>query len=430
MLPSRRLSPLARLWSSSFSPLSSSVLSSSVLPALQELHPTLVEWRHDFHRHPELCFEEHRTSKLVEERLSSWDIAVTRGVGCETSIVGSLRGTAPAATTAITSIGLRADMDALPMQEENDVSHKSTIPGKMHGCGHDGHTTMLLGAAKYLSEHRDTFSGTVNFVFQPAEEDGGGGEKMVNEGELFKKFPCDEIYGMHNWPLNLPPGQISVRSGPIMACADDFEIVLRGAGGHAAMPHLTIDPIVMGSALILQLQTLVSRTVDPLDPAVVSITGFEGGNGARNVIPDAVTLVGTVRAFKEETRLVLKQKLKDMCEATAKTYGGQYKLEYNDGYPATSNTPQQTEYAAQVATEMVGSDNVVRDLEITMGAEDFSYMLQKVPGCYIWLGSSSEYFLHHPKYDFDDDTLSLGASWFVKMVENRLGHGQQLSSSE
>ena len=388
---------------------------------LQDLHPTLVEWRHDFHRHPEIAFEEHRTSSLVEERLSSWNINVTKGVGCETGVVGTLQGTMPSVDkgNTISSVGLRADMDALPMTEENDFAHKSTVPGKMHGCGHDGHTTMLLGCAKYLAEHRHTFNGTVHFIFQPAEEDGGGGEKMVSDG-LFTQFPCDEIYGMHNWPLNLPPGQISVRTGPIMACADDFEIVLTGAGGHAAMPHLTIDPIVMGSSLILSLQTLVSRTVDPLDPAVVSITGFEGGNGARNVIPESVKLVGTIRAFKEETRVLLKQKLMEMCKATAETYGGKYVLDYNDGYPATDNTPEQTEYAAQVASSMVGPENVVRDLTPTMGAEDFSYMLQKVPGCYIWLGSSSEYFLHHPKYDFDDDTLSLGASWFVNMVENRL----------
>ena len=305
------------------------------------------------------------------------------------------------------------------MTEENDTAHKSTVPGKMHGCGHDGHTTMLLGAANYLSEHRSHFSGTVHFIFQPAEEDGGGGQLMVDDG-LFEQFPCDEIYGMHNWPLKLAPGQISVRTGPIMACADDFEIIISGSGGHAAMPHLTKDPIVMASSLIMQLQTLVSRTVDPLDPAVVSITGFQGGEGSRNVIPDSVSLVGTVRAFREETRVMLKKQLEEMCAATATMYGGEYVMHYNDGYPATDNTPAQSEYAAKVACDMVGEANVIRDLTPTMGAEDFSYMLQKVPGCYIWLGSSSEYFLHHPKYDFDDSTLSLGSSWFVNMVESRL----------
>jgi hippurate hydrolase len=315
---------LAR-WSSSFP------RHKGVIDELHDLHSTLVEWRHDFHRHPELAFEEHRTSSLVQERLESWGVHVTKGIGASSSVVGTLTGTAPRlATGTISSVGLRADMDALPMNEENDVEHKSTVPGKMHGCGHDGHTTMLLGAAKYLAQHRSSFSGTVNFIFQPAEEDGGGGQKMV-EGGLFDKFPCDEIYGMHNWPLGLSPGQISVRSGPIMACADDFRIVLRGSGGHAAMPHLTIDPIVMGSSLIMKLQTLVSRTVDPLDPAVVSITGFEGGDGAVNIIPESVTLVGTVRAFEEETRVALKRRLEEMCLTTAQAYGGEYVLEYNDG---------------------------------------------------------------------------------------------------
>ena len=319
--------PLVR-WSSSLQQ------HKGVIDELHDFHSTLVEWRHDFHRHPEIAFEEHRTSNLVQERLESWGVQVTRGVGHATSVVGTLTGTgtaAPLDTGNISSVGLRADMDALPMNEENDFEHKSTTPGKMHGCGHDGHTTMLLGAAKYLAEHRSSFSGTVNFIFQPAEEDGGGGQLMVEEG-LFEKFPCDEIYGMHNWPLNLSPGQISVRSGPIMACADDFRIVLRGSGGHAAMPHLTIDPIVMGSSLIMQLQTLVSRNVDPLDSGVVSITGFEdSGVGSRNVIPESIALVGTVRAFEEETRVMLKRKLEEMCSMTAQVYGGEYILEYNDG---------------------------------------------------------------------------------------------------
>jgi len=401
--------------------LSTVVVRNGCIPALQELQPQLVDWRHDFHRHPELAFEERRTQKIIQEKLTEWGIPVTTGIGCPTSLVGSLQGTA-ASPGEIASIGLRADIDALPLEEENDTTHKSTVPGKMHGCGHDGHTTMLLGAAKYLSEHRSQFSGTVNFIFQPAEEDGGGGKLMVEDG-LFEQYPCDEIYGMHNWPLNLPPGQISVRSGPIMACADDFEIIMTGTGGHAAMPHLTKDPIVMASALIMQLQTLVSRTVDPLDPAVVSITGFQGGNGGRNVIPESVSLVGTIRAFREETRVLLKKKLEEMCASTAQTHGGKYDLHYCDGYPPTINAATQTEHAAKVATAMVGKDNVIRDLEITMGAEDFSYMLQKVPGCYIWLGSSSEYFLHHPKYEFDDSTLGLGRGGFVNMVKNRLGGG-------
>jgi len=402
----------------------STSFSTAVIPELKELEPTLIEWRHDFHRHPELAFEERRTSKIVKERLSSWGIDVTTGVGCETSVVGTLKGTKNSehtTNTAVQSIGLRADMDALPMTEESDIAHKSTVDGLMHGCGHDGHTTMLLGAAKYLSENRNNFQGTVHFIFQPAEEDGGGGEVMV-KGGLFDKFPCDEIYGMHNWPLNLEPGKISVRTGPIMACADDFEITLIGRGGHAAMPHLTTDPIVIGSALIMQLQTLVSRNVDPLSSAVVSITGFQAGEGSSNIIPDTVKLVGTVRAFQEDTRIMLKEKLNKMCSAISSTYGGDYIMKYNDGYPATSNTTEQTEYAANVAIDMVGEENVVRDLTQTMGAEDFSYMLNYVKaGCYIWLGSSSKYFLHHPKYDFDDSTLSLGSSWFVNMVESRLG---------
>jgi len=382
----------------------------------------LTAWRHDFHMHPELSFEETRTSGLVAERLRSWGIEVATGIA-KTGVVGTLRGKHPIPEgKKVPSIGLRADMDALEMMEETNAPHKSLTPGKFHGCGHDGHTTMLLGAAKHLAASRE-FCGDVHFIFQPAEEVYGGGRVMVEDEKLFDKFPCDTVYGIHNWPL-LPEGVISARVGPIMASNDEFTITVKGHGGHAAMPHLTTDPIVISAQVVSALQGMVSRHTDPLDSAVVSVTQFRAGTDAYNVIPDTAQLGGTLRSFQPETRERLISQLKATVQGVVTSLGGTAEVNILEGYPATINHKEQADLAAAVAATIVGEDNVVRDATPTMGAEDFSFMLNQRPGCYIWLGSGSgggnPCMVHDPKYDFNDNISPIGASWFVKMVETSL----------
>jgi len=312
-------------------------------------------------------------------------------------------------------------MDALGMEEDTGLEYKSKHPGRFHGCGHDGHTTMLLGAARYLAATRD-FAGTVHFIFQPAEEMFGGGRKMVRDEKIFERFPCDTVYGIHNWPL-LPEGVISARAGPIMASNDEFLLRIIGQGGHAAMPHLTVDPIYVASQAVIALQGLVSRSTDPVDSAVVSLTKFHAGTNALNVIPFGAELGGTIRTFQPATRDRLKTQLKACVEGVVASMGATAEVEIIEGYPATINHVDETELAANVASEIVGPINVVRDAPPTMGAEDFSYMLQEKPGCYIWLGSGrtgNDPMVHDPKYDFNDNISPIGASWFVRMVETSL----------
>ena len=385
-----------------------------VINSVAALEEEMTEWRRDFHAHPELGFEEHRTSQIVAEKLASWGIEVTREIA-GTGVVGTLRGQGDSGKT----IGFRADMDCLPLDEENDVPYKSRNPGRMHACGHDGHTAILLGAAKYLAETRN-FSGTVHFIFQPAEEGMGGGRKMVEE-KLFDRFPCDQIFGLHNWPL-LPAGKVAVRPGPIMAAADRFEIFIKGKGGHGALPHLSIDPVFVGAQIVTALQGLVARFTDPLDSAVVSVTKFIAGT-AFNIIPDTAMLGGTVRTLEAKTQDRIERQIAEVAQSIAASFGAQAKVDYRRGYPVTVNHVQQSKLAADVAAKVVGAENVVADTPPTMGAEDFSFMLNERPGCYIWLGQGggpSQSMVHNPTYDFNDAVLPVGASWFASLAETLL----------
>ena len=377
-------------------------------------HDLLTEWRRDIHMHPELGYEEHRTSDLVAQRLESWGVEVARNIA-GTGLVGVIRGNGSSGR----SIGLRADMDCLAMDEENDSPWKSVHPGRMHACGHDGHTTMLLGAAKYLAETRN-FDGTVNVIFQPAEEGGAGGLKMVEEG-LFERFPCDEVYGLHNAPM-LPAGTIGVVPGPMMAAADRFSLTVQGKGGHAAMPHLSIDPVAIGAQIVMTWQTLVSRTADPIKSAVISTTMFHAGT-AFNVIPDTASLDGTVRTFDPDMRDAMEAGTTRIAEAVATAMGGSADFRYERGYPPTVNHDRETGFAAAAAAATVGDAKVDETVPPVMGGEDFSYMLLERPGAYIWLGggeTGEDPGLHHPRYDFNDEVLPIGSSYFANLVEMRL----------
>jgi len=377
----------------------------------------MTEWRRDLHAHPELGFEEHRTSAIVAEKLASWGIEVDRGFA-GTGLVGTLR--AGAGTRAI---GLRADMDALPMTEANSFAHASTIPGKMHGCGHDGHTTMLLGAAKYLAETRN-FDGIVRFIFQPAEEGGGGGKVMIDDG-LFERLPVDAVYGVHNDPT-LPLGQASAVAGPIQAASDRFQIDLTGKGGHAARPHHAIDPVVIGAHIVLAVQSILSRGVDPLDSAVVSLTQFHAGE-ADNVIPHTGRLSGTVRTLRPEIQDRVEALLGQIVSTTAAAHGATAELRYTRKYPPTVNHAVEAERAALALGQVLGADKVIRERRPSMGGEDFSFMLLERPGAYLKLGQAAPERggtpVHHPNYDFNDDLLSIGASFFSALVEQELPRG-------
>jgi amidohydrolase len=385
-----------------------------IVNRIAEFHDDMTAWRRDLHAHPELGYEEVRTSAFVAEKLQSWGITVHTGLA-KTGVVGVLQG----ARGAGPAIGLRADMDALPMQEANDFAHASTNPGRMHACGHDGHTTMLLGAARYLAETRN-FSGTAVFIFQPAEEGGGGGRRMIEEG-LFTQFPVAQVFGMHNWP-QLPVGQVAVRSGPMMAAADHIDITVHGRGAHAAMPHLGIDPVLVASHIVTALQSLVSRQTDPLDSAVISITKLHAGS-AYNVIPAEATLAGTVRSFRPETRQAMEHSVTRVAQNVAAAFGATAEVVYRRGYPPTINDAGATTIAAGVAGQLVGEDNVVWNADPSMGAEDFSYMLEQKPGSYIWMGQGggpSACMLHNTRYDFNDAILPLGASYWSRLVETVL----------
>jgi hippurate hydrolase len=384
-----------------------------VIGRVLELHEELAAIRRDIHAHPELCFEEHRTSDIVAAKLAEWGLEVHRGLA-KTGVVGTLRQ-----GNSTRAIGLRADMDALPMQEANDFAHRSTHEGRMHACGHDGHTTMLLGAAKYLSETRN-FEGAVHFIFQPAEEGGGGGRVMVEEG-LFDKFPCDAVFAIHNKP-GLGIGRIATRPGPLLAAADRFDIRIDARGGHAAYPHLSVDPIVIASQIVLALQGVVSRNVDPGDAAVLTV-GFIKGGSAYNVIPPDTALGGTVRTTTPANRDLVERRIREICAGAAAMHGVKVEVDYRRGYPPTINNAEQAAFAAGVAAEVCGDGHVLRDVRPEMGAEDFSYMLNARPGAMVWLGNGpgdGGCLLHNPRYDFNDMAIPFGTSFFARLAERYL----------
>ncbi|HNW43607.1 MAG TPA: M20 aminoacylase family protein [Elusimicrobiales bacterium] len=383
-----------------------------ILEEMKALHAEMTAWRRDLHAHPETGFEEQRTAALVAEKLEAFGLRVHKGLG-RTGVVGTL--TAGAGKQVI---GLRADMDALPLKENNDFAHRSRTDGKMHGCGHDGHMAMLLGAAKYLASDKG-FYGTVHFIFQPAEEGLGGGREMVEQG-LFEKFNCDSVYGMHNWP-GMPLGQFGVRPGPVMASSDLFEIELAGHGCHGAMPHTGVDPVVAAAALVQALQTIPSRSVDPIEPSVVSVTQIHAGD-AYSVIPDKVLLRGTTRAFSPAVRDTLERRMNEICNGIAAAYGAKAVLRYTRAYPPTVNSEREAGVCAAVLKELVGAENVIKP-QLVMGSEDFSFMLGRKPGCYVFAGAGPVKdggALHNPRYDFNDDLLPLGAAYWASLARHIL----------
>ena len=385
-----------------------------IINRIADFAAEMTAWRQDFHRHPELGFQEHRTSDIVAAKLAEWGIEVHRNIAT-TGLVGVLRN-----GSGGRSIGLRADMDCLAMEEQTGAPHASTIPGRMHGCGHDGHTATLLGAAKYLAETKN-FDGTVNFIFQPAEEGGGGGRVMVEEG-LFDRFPCDQVYGIHNDP-GLPLGECSAVPGPVLAASDRVSITVRGIGGHAAKPHLSIDPVMVGAHILVALQALVARRVDPLHSAVLSITQFHAGS-ASNVIPDIAELKGTVRTLLPEVRDQMERLITQVARNTAAAHEATAEVVYSRLYPPTVNHAAETGRAAMAAAKVMGEARVHRDLPPVMGGEDFSFMLRERPGAFLFMGQQGAdkggVPVHHPMYDFNDDMLPIGASYFATLVEQEL----------
>jgi len=383
-----------------------------IVNRVADLHNEIKEWRRDFHAHPELRFDVHRTAGSVAEKLKGFGCdEVVPGIG-RTGVVGVIRGR----KTGSKVIGLRADMDALPLEEETGLPYKSSVSGKMHACGHDGHMAMLLGAAKYLAETRN-FAGTAVVIFQPAEEGGAGALAMIKDG-LISRFGIQEVYGMHNFP-GLPVGEFAIRPGAIMAAADHLQIQIDGKGGHAARPHLSIDTILVGAQMINQLQSIVARNVDPLESAVVSVCTFQAGH-ADNVIPQHALLRGTARSFTPQVRELLHKRIGELVEGTARMYGASAKVTYTSGYPVVVNHERQTAFAADVAREIAGKDKVDTAVPPVMGAEDFSFMLQERPGAFIFVGNGDSAGLHHPAYDFNDDTIPVGTSYWVRLAETAL----------
>lgn len=373
----------------------------------------MTGWRRDIHAHPETAFEEHRTAALVAEKLESFGIEVTTGIA-GTGVVGTLKK-----GRGNRAIGLRADLDALPIEEANDFAHKSRHAGKMHACGHDGHTVMLLGAAKYLSE-QSNFEGTVHFIFQPAEENEGGGRAMIEDG-LFDRFPVESVFGMHNIP-GLGVGKFAIKPGPMMAAFDIFKVKIEGKGGHAAMPQFTVDPIIIGANIVNAFQTIVSRFIDPQEPAVISITQFHGGD-AYNVIPNSIEISGCTRCFSPKVQSLMEEKMREISADICKAYGASCDYLYERRYPPTINSDIEAELAGEVASEIVGAENVNLKPKPAMGSEDFAYMLQEKPGSYIWIGNGDgegSCMVHNPGYDFNDNILSLGATYWVRLAEKLL----------
>ncbi len=376
-----------------------------------ELQDEITAWRRDIHENPEILFETHRTSALVADKLRDFGCdEVTEGIG-RTGVVGVIRGRSDSSGKVI---GLRADMDALPINEATGLDYASKTPGAMHACGHDGHTAMLLGAARYLAETRN-FDGTVVVIFQPAEEGGGGGKEMCDDG-MMDRWGIQEVYGMHNWP-GLPVGQFAIRPGPFFAATDQFDIHFEGRGGHAAKPHETIDTTVMASQAVLALQTISSRNADPVDQVVVSVTSFETSSKAFNVIPQKVHLKGTVRTMSEEMRALAERRIKDICAGIAATFGGSVEVAYHKGYPVMANHPEQTEFAADIAQAVSG--NCI-EAPLVMGGEDFAFMLEERPGAYVLVGNGDTAMVHHPEYNFNDEAIPAGCSWWAEIVERRM----------
>ncbi|MDQ0317045.1 M20 aminoacylase family protein [Amorphus orientalis] len=384
-----------------------------ILNRFAEMLPEITAWRHDFHRHPELQYDVNRTAGRVAELLESFGVdEVATGIG-RTGVVGVIRGRASGSGRVI---GLRADMDALPIKETTGKPYASTVPGKMHACGHDGHSAMLLGAARYLAETRN-FDGTVVVIFQPAEEGGAGGRAMVRDG-LMDRFGIQEVYGLHNLP-GVPVGAFGARPGACMASADGIRIVVEGVGGHAAWPHKGVDPILVGSAIVTAIQSVAARSVDPLQSAVVSVTQFHAGD-TDNVIPPRAELSGTVRTLDPGVRDLVEGRLRDLVTATAAAYGATAKFTYRRGYPVVVNDPSATEFATAVATDVAGADNVDGDATPMMGAEDFAFMLEARPGAFLFVGNGDSAGLHHPAYDFNDEVIPYGCSYWVRLAETAM----------
>ena len=384
-----------------------------ILNSINQMQKEMQEWRRDLHKIPEIGLKEYKTSSYIKDKLKGWDIEFKDGYA-DTGLIAWVKGSKGDSKK---SIGLRADFDALPMSEKNNFDHKSSNEGMMHACGHDGHTSMLLGAVKYLKENND-FDGTVYFIFQPGEEGFGGGEIMINEG-LLNDFNIDEVYALHNWP-ELPLGHFGVSTGPMMAAVDEFDIIVKGKGGHAAIPDLGVDPVIIAAQIINAVQTIISRVTSPIDKALISITKVHAGS-AYNVIDDEVFLGGTVRTFKEKTRILIQNKLNDTAKGIAKANGGDVEFIYKPGYPPTINTKDESIFASEVAKNLVGDKNVVTDIEPSMGGEDFSYFLNKKPGSYLYIGQKDENHkahLHTTKYDFNDNLLPIGVNFWVDLVKS------------
>ncbi len=381
-----------------------------IINRMAELHDEITAWRQEIHSNPELQYDVHETAANVASKLEAFGCdEVVTGIG-RTGVVGIIHGKKNDSNYCV---GLRADMDALPIQEVRDLPYKSKTPGKMHACGHDGHTAMLLGAAKYLAETRN-FNGSVAVIFQPAEEGGAGGKAMVDDG-MMERFNICEVYGMHNLP-GLNVGEFAIRPGPIMAATDEFHIHITGKGAHAAMPHLGNDPIVIGSQIVTGLQTIVARNASPFESLVVTVTKFNAGT-AMNVIPETVEIAGTIRSLDEEARQLGMTRLRQIAEGYGAANNAEVKVSIHEGYPVTSNHPDETERAVQIASEVAGGDKVDPQREPTMGGEDFSYMLLERPGAFIFIGNGDTAGLHHPEYDFNDQAIPYGTSYWAKLAE-------------
>ena len=386
-----------------------------IVNRVADLQPDIQAWRREIHEHPELLYDVHRTAAFVADRLREFGCdEVATGLG-RTGVVGVIKGRKPAGNGDIKVIGLRADMDALPITEATDLPYASKNPGLMHACGHDGHTAMLLGAARYLAETRN-FAGDAVVIFQPAEEGGAGAAAMIKDG-LMDRFAIDQVYGMHNGP-GIPVGSFSIRPGPIMAATDSVDIRIEGLGGHAARPHICIDSVLVGAQLITALQSIVSRSIDPMESAVISICEFHAGD-ARNVIPQTAVLKGTVRTLTKKVRELVEKRIREVVSGVAQITGARIDLTYERGYPVTVNHAAQTDVAIEVAKEIAGEANV-HETPPMMGAEDFSYMLEARPGAFIFCGNGDSAGLHHPAYNFNDEAIVFGTSYWIKLVENTL----------
>ncbi|MFC5759119.1 MULTISPECIES: M20 aminoacylase family protein [unclassified Rhizobium] len=384
-----------------------------ILNRAAELQDEVAEWRRHIHARPELLFAVENTAAFVAEKLKEFGVdEIVTGIG-RTGVVGLIKGRGEGSRT----VGLRADMDALPLTEITGKPWASKTPGKMHACGHDGHTAMLLGAAKYLAETRN-FNGNVAVIFQPAEEGGGGGNLMVKDG-MMERFGIEEVYGMHNLP-GLPVGQFATRKGPIMAATDEFTITIKGRGGHAAQPHRTIDPIATGAQIVTNLQLIASRSVNPLRSVVVSVTKFNAGF-AHNVIPNDATFAGTIRTLDEDVRAQAEARLREIVNGICAAHGAQADINFHRNYPVTFNHAEETEYAVAIAADIAGEDNVNPEVDPMMGGEDFSYMLNARPGAFIFIGNGDTAGLHNPAYDFNDEAIAHGISYWVRLAEQRLG---------